>query len=214
MSIPKPPAQRISRKRVQMIHKVALVAAVLLTVYDAYVSYTGFQMLALPQHAPLVLAALIFVIQLSSGVIQQLGMNPFKGVGGSEGMDFVWRWVLVSVYVIDVGSNAIAFGVGSHANGSALRSRPLDALAMSTLLVLLSLLLTFGDEILLRLVDRIQIGSRANDASAIKTDIEVAAYRRYLTGYRERAIEYADKAGQGASVDFDWMQERRGDNAA
>ena len=112
--IPKPPQQRISKKRVELIKTGAIVAAVCLTCYDAFVSLQGFRMLGLPNHAPLVLALLILIVQLASGAIQQLGMNPFKGVGGSGLMDFFWKWVLASVYVIDVGSNAIAFGAGQY----------------------------------------------------------------------------------------------------
>lgn len=205
--VPKPPVQRISPQRVRLIQMGAILAAVALTAYDAYVSYQGFQALSLPNQAPLVLALLILVIQLASGSIQQLGMNPFRGVGGSDTMDFLWRWVLASVYLIDVGSNAIAFGIPAHANFAAFRSRPLDALGMSLILLALSALLTFGDEILLRLVDRLVVGSRANHASARKAEIDMKAYRRFLKGYEGRALDNADRAGQNASVDFDWLQE-------
>lgn len=205
--IPKPPAQRISKQRVALIKAGALIAAAALTLYDAYVSYQGFQALALPNHAPVVLALLILSIQLASGAIQQLGMNPFRGVGGSDLMDFLWRWVLASVYVIDVGSNAIAFGVGSHTNTEAITERPIDALASILILLMLSALLTFGDEILLRLVDRLVVGSRANDASAAKAGIDIRAYRRYLAGYENRALDHADKAGQAATVDFEWLKQ-------
>ncbi len=205
--IPKPPVQRISKSRVKLIKTGAIAAAVALTFYDAFVSYEGFRMLALPDHAPIVLAVLILVIQLASGSIQQLGMDPFHGVGGSGAMDFLWRWVLASVYVIDIGSNAIAFGVGQHLTTDALRGRPLDAMAQSLILLALSALLTFGDEILLRLVDRLVVGSRANDASAQKADIDTRAYNRYLKGYQERAIAQAERAGQSASVDFDWLKQ-------
>ena len=204
--IPQPPAQRISKGRVQLIKTVAVIAAVALTIFDAFVSYLGFKSLDLPNHAPLVLALLILVIQLASGAIQQLGMNPFRGVGGSGFMDFMWTWVLASVYVIDVGSNAIAFGIGQYLSFWTVIRNP-DNLAMGGLLLMLAAMLTFGDEVLLRLVDRLDIGSRANDASAQKASIDTRAYHRYLKGYEQRAIAQADRAGQSATVDFDWLQQ-------
>jgi hypothetical protein len=185
---------------------VAQVGAVALTVFDAKVSYDGFRQLALPQYVPLVLALLILSIQLASGAVQQLGMNPFRGVGGSSAMDFLWRWVLISVYVIDIGSNAIAFGIGQRLTWTNLVSNPVEALTMPLVLLLLSCLLTFGDEILLRLVDRLDIGSKANEMAARKTGIDRNAYARYLRGYEKRAYEQADAAGNRASVDFGWLK--------
>jgi len=207
LRIPKPPTQRVSKSRVKLIKTVAVVAAIALTIYDAYVSYQGFRRLGLPNQAPIVLALLILVVQLASGAIQQLGMNPFKGVGGSGPMDFVWTWVLASVYVIDVGSNAISFGAGQYFSMWRFIRLDFDGIAMGFVLLVLASLLTFGDEILLRLVDRIVVGSRANDASAQKANIDTKAYNRYLKGYEQRAIANADRAGQSATVDFDWLQQ-------
>ena len=206
LSFPTPPTQRISPQRVSLIRNVSILVAIALTGFDAYVSYQGFNKLALPGYAPLVLALLILVIQLASGAIQQLGMNPFRGVGGSDLMDWLWRWVLWGVYIIDVGSNAIEFGIGEHASYGAFISRPLDAIAMSILLLGLSALLTFGDEILLRLVDRLAIGGRANAASGRKSEIDLKAYRQYLNIYERRALEQAQAAGERSKVDFDWLK--------
>jgi hypothetical protein len=121
-------------------------------------------------------------------------------------MDFMWIWVLASVYVIDVGSNAIAFGAGQYLSFWGIIRNP-DNLGMAGVILMLACLLTFGDEILLRLVDRLVVGSRANDASAQKAGIDTKAYNRYLKGYEQRAIANADRAGQSASVDFDWLQQ-------
>jgi hypothetical protein len=205
--VPKPPAQRISSKRVKLIKTLAGVGAIALTVFDAKVSYDGFRMLALPQYVPLVLALLLLSIQLASGAVQQLGMNPFHGVGGSGTMDFLWRWVLVSVYVIDIGSNAIAFGIGRDLTWANVRAAPVASLTMPVVLLLLSCLLTFGDEILLRLVDRLDIGSKGNEMSATKMTIDQKAYGRYLNGYADRAYAQADTAGARATVDFDWLKQ-------
>lgn len=205
--VPKPPGQRIGHGRVSLIKFVAVVAAVALTVFDAKVSWDGFRMMALPEYVPLVLALLIFVVQLSSGAVQQLGMNPFYGVGGSPMMDFIWRWVLIGVYVLDIGSNAIAFNVQKYLAWQSLMIAPIEAVTMALVLLLLAALLTFGDEILLRLVDRLEIGSKANAAAARKLAIDSAAYDRYLSGYKSRALAQADVAGEQARVDFDWLKE-------
>jgi hypothetical protein len=203
--VPRPPVQRISDKRVQMIKALAGAGAIALTIFDAKVSYDGFRMLALPQYVPMVLALLILAIQLASGSVQQLGMNPFQGVGGSVAVDFVWRWVLIGVYVLDIGSNAIAFGVGQHLSWGNIQANPIGAFTMPLVLLLLSCLLTFGDEILLRLVDRLDVGARANRMAAIKGRIDQDAYAKYLQGYQQRALDHADKAGSRATVDFDWL---------
>jgi hypothetical protein len=207
MSIPKPPQQRMGHGRITLIKFVAIVAAVALTVFDAKVSWDGFKLMSLPEFVPLVLALLIFVVQLCSGAVQQLGMNPFYGVGGSPLMDFIWRWVLIGVYVIDVGSNAIAFGVPTYLTPLRAMRSPVDSLTMAVVLLLLSALLTFGDEILLRLVDRLDLGSKANAAAARKVAIDQDAYNRYLKGYKASALAQAEAAGEQAAIDFDWMRE-------
>lgn len=194
-----------------LIKTLAQIGAVALTIFDAKVSYDGFMALALPQYVPIVLALLILSIQLASGAVQQLGMNPFRGVGGSSVMDFFWRWVLVSVYVIDIGSNAIAFNISQYLVLQNILLNPVEALTMPIVLLLLACLLTFGDEILLRLVDRLDIGSKANEMAARKTGIDRDAYARYLQGYRQRAYTQADAAGERATIDFDWLRQQEDD---
>lgn len=204
---PKPPGQRIGQGRVNMIKFAAIVAAVALVVFDAKVSYDGFSLMALPKFVPLVLALLIFIVQLCTGAVQQMGMNPFYGVGGSSLMDFIWRWVLIGVYVIDVGSNAIAFKVQQYLTLGALMLTPVESITMAVVLLLLASLLTFGDEILLRLVDRLDLGSKANAAAAQKLAIEEAAYHRYLKSYKTRALAQAESMGEQSPVTFDWLKE-------
>ena len=205
--VPSPPTERISSGRVKLIKTVAIVAAVALTIFDAKISYDGFRQLDLPQYVPLVLAGLIFVIQLASGAIQQLGMSPFRGVGGSEVMDWFWRWCLISVYVIDIGSNAIAFGVGREFTTVSLMTQPVESITITVVLVALACLLTFGDEILLRLVDRLDVGARANDMAAKKGGIDRRAYEQFLRQYEQRARAQATEAGRHAQVDFEWLHQ-------
>lgn len=205
--LPKPPAQRIGRTRVKLIIYASVAAAVALTVFDAKVSYDGFKSLSLAEYVPIVLAGLIFLVQLCAGALQQLGMNPFYGVGGSPLLDFVWRWVLAGVYVLDVGSNAIAFNMQRYLTIQALRSAPVDSITMAVILLLLACLLTFGDEILLRLVDRLLFGSKANEVSAMKLAIDVEAYNRFLAGYKANAIAKADAAAEHAVINYEWLRD-------
>lgn len=204
---PKPPGQRIGKGRVTLIKFAALVGAVALVVFDAKVSYDGFRLMALPQFVPLVLALLIFIVQLCTGAVQQMGMNPFYGVGGSSLGDFIWRWVLIGVYAIDIGSNAIAFKVHQYLTLRALMVAPVESVTMALMLLLLAALITFGDEILLRQVDRLDLGSKANTAAAHKLAIEEAAYNRYLKSYRTRALAQAETIGEQSPVTFDWLKE-------
>lgn len=207
LNFPTPAEQRISSARVLTIKNVAMVAAIGITIYDAYVSYTGFQLLDLPNHAPLVLALLIFVTQLASGAIQQLGMDPFRGVGGSKIMDFAWRWALVSVYVIDIGSNALSFKVADFTTWSTLSQAPVSALGEILLRTGLGALLTFGDEILMRLVDRLAVGSRSNEISGRKSQIELAAAHRYLNSYQKRAFAMATESADRAALELSWLKQ-------
>jgi hypothetical protein len=204
LKIPRPGAQRISQSRVQLILTLAQVGALALVVFDAYISYRGFTMMALPSHVPYALAGLILVTQLGTGAIQQLGMNPFAGVGGSVALDFVWRWVLISVYALDVGSNAIAFGAAGYLNPWAVMAAPAGNLTMGLVVLLLALLLTFGDEILLRLADRLAVGARANAAAAKIAGIQQKAYDRHLRRYEQQALADADSAQP--AIEYDWLQ--------
>lgn len=207
VNVPKPPRQRVSRVRVSLIIYLAVIAAVALTVFDAKISLDGFRLMSLPQYVPIVLASLIFIVQLNAGAIQQLGMNPFYGVGGSPMLDFIWRWVLAGIYVIDVGSNAIAFRIQQYLTFQALRFDPVGSITMAIVMFVLALLLTFGDELLLRMAERLDQGAKANAAAARKMSIDQTAYNRYLVGYQTKALEQADIAGEHATIDFKWLKE-------
>jgi hypothetical protein len=202
--IPKPASQRISQQRVQLILLLASVGAISLVAFDAFISYQGFRLMALPSHVPLALAGLILLTQLGTGALQQLGMNPFSGVGGSVALDFVWRWVLISIYALDVGSNAIAFGAAGYLNPRALLSSPAASLTMGLVVLLLSLLLTFGDEILLRLADRLAVGARANAAASRIASIQQRAYNEHLRQYEQTAL--ADAKGSAPQIDYEWLE--------
>lgn len=202
--IPRPAAQRISPQRVQLILGLALAGSVALVAFDAWISLQGFRMMTLPQYVPMALAGLILITQLATGALQQIGMNPFGGVGGSTGLDFVWRWVLIGVYALDIGSNAIAFGAANYLSLRALRSAPMGSITMALVLLLLALLLTFGDEILLRLADRLVVGARANAAAAKIAAIQQRAYQEHLKQYEAWAM--TDAQQQRPHVDYSWLK--------
>lgn len=203
---PQPLRPRASRTRISLIIFLAVVAAVCLTIFDAQASLMGFRMMPLPQYTPLVLASMIFIVQLCVGALQSLGLNPFHGIGGSPFLDFVYKWIVASIYIIDVGSNAIAFKIQQFLTWGALRSDPIGNITMAIIMFVLALLLTFGDELLLRKAERLDQASKANAAAARKLKIDQTAYSRYLKGYETKAIEQADAAGENAVVDHKWLK--------
>lgn len=204
---PQPLKPRASKTRITLIIFLTVIVAVLLTIYDAKTSYDGFSMMPLPKYTPIVLAILIFVVQLNVGALQTLGMNPFHGVGGSPFLDFLYIWIISAVYIIDVGSNAIAFNIQQFLTWQALRTDPIGSITMAIVMFVLALLLTFGDEILLRKVERLEQGSKSNAASLKKFKIDQKSYNRYLKQYEVKALEQADTAGENAVVEHKWLKE-------
>jgi hypothetical protein len=200
--LPKTPSQRVSSGRVAAIQYATLGSAFGLTVLDAYISYDGFTKLSLPEFVPLALATLIFVSQLATGCLQQLGMDPFKGVGGSEALDTVWKGTLIGIYAIDIGSNAISFGAHNYLSWPSLSTAPFDSLAMAMLMIGCAVLLTFGDEILLRLYDRISIGSKKNAIAAKATAIEYKGLKTFLNAQETSVISRAEVAGSNSNMDL------------
>lgn len=204
---PQPLRPRASKTRITLIVFLTVVVAIVMTIYDAKTSYDGFAKMPLPQYTPLVLATLIFVVQLNVGALQTLGMNPFHGIGGSPMLDFFYIWLVSGVYIIDVGSNCIAFNIQQYLTWAALRSDPVGSITMAIVMFVLALLLTFGDELLLRKVERLSQGAAPNSAAVRMHSINQRAYNRYLSKYETKAIEQADNAGDNAIVEHKWLKE-------
>lgn len=204
---PHPVKPRASNTRITAIIFLTVVVALLMTCVDAWTSYDGFKALPLPKYIPLILATLIFVVQLNVGALQTLGLNPFHGIGGNPTLDFFYIWLVSAIYIIDVGSNAIAFNIQTYLTWGALRTDPVGNITMAIVMFVCALLLTFGDELLLRKVERLDFGSKANAAAIRKYKIEQRAYGRFLNGYESTAIAQAETAGESAVVQHKWLKE-------
>ncbi|MEM8806841.1 MAG: hypothetical protein AAGF01_12510 [Cyanobacteria bacterium P01_G01_bin.38] len=183
--------------RADTVRLIVLGAALALIIYDAKVSYDGFQKLELGDtHAPLIFAAMIFVTQLGVGLLHALG-EDFRDVKAGSDTGFlnsIWGWVLMIIYGVDVASNAVHFGVfGKFGSAPA---TPVESLGAAGLILGMSVLLTFGDEVLLRVHDKIAIACAKNRVYAKRHGVAVAAHNAYIAATRERQMETAQVAGR------------------
>ncbi|MEM6839905.1 MAG: hypothetical protein AAF609_24095, partial [Cyanobacteria bacterium P01_C01_bin.120] len=158
------------------------------------------------------LTAIVAISQLGSGVIQAMGGNPFKGVGGSVGGDGAWGLTLRALYGLDIFSNFSGFGGADQFSLGALWNDPGGTLGLLVWNLVLSVLLAFGDEILFRIRDRVSIGAQANQQLAKLRQIQVDAHNVTLKHYRTRAMKQAQLAGEKMNVNFDFLEGSNDDN--
>ena len=127
--------------------------AIALVLYDAYVSYMGFQKLGLEGHGPFIFAGLIFVTQMGVGLLHALGedFRDVKAGSDTEFLNNVWAWVLFIIYGVDIASNSLEFGLMEYL-GRVIPA-PVEGIGGVLLVLALATLLCFGDEILLRIFD-------------------------------------------------------------
>lgn len=204
------PAPRVSPERVQFVIWGLTIGGFLAIGADCWMSWEGFKTLPISWWVAATLTGLVALSQLGSGVIQGLGGNPFRGIGGSSDGDGIWGLSLRALYGLDIFSNFAGFGGTAFLPNSLweLLTNPLGLLgSMGNLLwyLLLAVLLAFGDEILFRLRDRIEIGSQRNQALARMRKINVQAHERTLSHYEKNAMAYADQQGQELQPSFDWI---------
>lgn len=205
------PAPRVSPERVAFVIWALTVGAFLAIFADCWMSWEGFSTLPIDWWVAATLTGLVALSQLGSGVVQGLGGNPFRGVGGSSDGDGLWGLALRGLYALDIFSNFAGFGGTAYLPSFwALFSNPLSIFNdLGNLLWygLLAVLLAFGDEILFRLRDRIAIGSQRNQSLARMRTINVQAHDRALSHYEKNAMAYADQQGQQMTPSFDWIQQ-------
>ncbi len=188
--------------RIDLIKLALLGGAFAVVVYDATVSHAGFVKLGLEPRACLVFAGIIGITQLAIAVLNALGDDvlSIKAGSGMGVLDGVWGWVVAGIYCIDIASNAVAFGIGTQL-GALTSSGWLNAGGNALLVLGLSALLTFADELCFRLYDKIEYASRRNRVYAQYSDDSMKAHQQYLAGRRENLTYVAYKQG-GRDAEF------------
>jgi hypothetical protein len=201
---------RVSPERVNVVLMCLTVAGFAAIAADGWMSWQGFKTLPIDWWVAVTLTTIVAASQLGSGVIQALGGDPFKGVGGSAGGDGWWGITLRGLYGLDIFSNFAGFGGTQYLNVGVIWADPMGAIGLVLWNLVLAVLLAFGDEILFRLRDRIAIGAQRNQQLAKLRGIQVSAHNKVLEQYRKRAMEQAETAGAKMNVAFDWLE--GGDN--
>lgn len=159
-------------------------------------SYLGFQKLGLEEHAPLIFASLVLITQLGVGLLHALGEDfvDLKGRNSQGFINGIWGWTLIAIYGFDIGSNALEFGVVEKF--SSVIISPVEALGGSALIVAMSVMLAFGDEILMRLYDKISVSAKRNRAFAKHHQVAVRANDKYLQANEDRQLQSAEIQGR------------------
>ena len=180
---------------------IVLGTATALVVYDAWVSYQGFQQLGLGDHAPAVFAGLIFTTQMGVGLLHAVGedFRSIKAHSDTQIIDSAWSWVLVIIYGVDIASNAVEFGFISKL--ASIRQTPVESLGSAALVLGMSVMLCFGDEILLRIYDKLSLAAKKNRLFSRRHGINVRAHQQHLYVLEDQAVQAASAA---AGKDSAW----------
>ncbi|HEY9760915.1 MAG TPA: hypothetical protein V6D07_00230 [Trichocoleus sp.] len=197
---------RVSPERVQGAIALLTVGAFVLIAADCWMSWVGFSQLPVDWWIAASLTGLIAITQIGAGVIQSIGGDPFKDIGGSAQGDGGWGIILRGLYLIDIFSNFAGFGGVQYLNINQLMADPLGVIGLVLWNGVLAILLAFGDEILFRIRDRIAIGAAVNGQLAKLRSIQVETHNLVLQAYRERAIAYARTLGEKLPISFDWLE--------
>lgn len=196
-----PSMQRASQFRVNTATIVCLVAAVGLLIVDAWSSYNGLvEMEQFTQFWCVAFTVMIVVIQFSVGTLQSLGIDIFGGVsGGNDIWENLFRLSVGGMYLFDVYTNAWNF-------------RAFDSVSWMPWTwpsmifpIFLAVIVTFGDEMFLRLTERLRLGSRSNAIAARHNKNEYKAYTTYLEEMEKNLVNDAKVRGQRARLNWDWM---------
>ena len=186
----------ISQWRLDFVRLTVLLTAFALIVYDAYVSYQGFHRLDVGRHAPIVFCVLIFSTQLAVGVLHALG-DDFGDVMVDSGHDWgntVWKTVLKILYAIDIMSNAVEFGLFDR--WSSPLATPVETFGGAVLIIGMAVGLTFADECLLRLYDRVQLAASKNWVYTRRYRHTLSQHHKYLSVVNQLSGEKAENQAQ------------------
>lgn len=195
----------VSQWRVLLVCNMVLAAAISAVIYDAYVSYDGFVKMGLPGHAPFIFAGMIFVTQLGIGVLHGMGAN-FTKISADSGdtfLDDAWIQVLFALYGIDLFSNGVSFGL-LEGGWQSFIDRPVDRVGNALMVILFSVVLTFGDEILLRIYDKIMKVAIENGIISKKYGIYTKAHKKYLAKVQQQVFEAAERKAEQEASSWDY----------
>lgn len=186
----------VAQWRLDLVKLVVLCTAFALIVYDAWVSYQGFKRLDVGDHAPIVFCFLIFASQLAVGVLHALGDDFTDVMADSQTAwgNLVWKGVLVTLYLVDIMSNAVEFGFFDR--WSSPLGDPVEAFGGGLLILGMAWGLTFADETLLRLYDRVQLAAAKNYIFAKRYRQNIAQHQRYLKSANQVGLDRAETQGQ------------------
>ena len=170
--------------------------SIALVLYDSYVSYLGFVKLGLDGHGPFIFAGLIFVTQMGVGLLHALGedFRDMKADSDTEFLNNAWSWVLMIIYGTDIASNAFEFGLFDYLAQTL--PAPVEGIGGALLVLGLATLLCFGDEILLRIYDKINVARAKNVAYAKRHGVAIQVNRKYLSAMKERQMQEAETLGR------------------
>jgi hypothetical protein len=183
--------------RIDTTTTVILASAAGLILYDSWVSYNGFEKLGIGYQSSIVFAVLIAVVQLGVGANHVVGGSfSIKGDNGDDLIDTIFSVGIRSIYIIDIASNAVEFGIGKALKLSNLQADPANALGVAAIFAGLAFLLSFGDDMLLRLNDRIAAGSTLNRIRSKYFYQNAAAHMTYLKAENNAQTQKARLDGQ------------------
>jgi len=186
----------VGQWRISLVASLIWCAAIGLVVSDAIISWYGFDKISLSPLICIVLTLVIFVVQLGVGILHSLGVNftELMGDSGDDWGESFWKWVLIGVYFLDISSNMITMNVFES-----FWMIPTDiwgGLGGIFLAIAGGTLLTFADEMLFRLHDKISIESKANKYLAKRMVVEQTLSETYLREMRSLAKDKAKLQAQ------------------
>lgn len=187
------PAPSASPWRVDAVKFIILALAGLSIVWDAKISYSGNLQFGFTPDSAIFLMAIIFVSQLGFGVCHALNIDILHLGGEGENSGFInriWIGVVLALYLLDIGSNCLYYGLAERFQGHSLGS--LELWGGVAFIVGAACLTTFADEVLMRLYDAIEIGSRRNAVHARAQVVNYRAHQHYFS-QKERLTTQAAK---------------------
>ena len=155
---------------------VGLWIAVAVVIYwDSRFSYNGFIRMGLSHEQSLPPALMIAAIQIGVATMRMAGREPFT-MQATNGFEKFILFSVVTLYLLDIASNAIEFGAGLSVGRILDNFQDLNSWGMLMIALGLAIIFTFGDDILTRyanvvtiqagkiaIADRMNAGARLAD---------------------------------------------------